>query len=316
MNCWGPIYQKVNKMSVRGISVIMATFNGEKYILKQLESILNQSLIPDEIIICDDNSNDATVSVINTFDNNIIKLYANESRLGVVENFKKAAKLASPANWIAFADQDDIWELNKLQRLADEMAQVDNGFTPALVYSDLKVIDKNEKVIAGSFWMQQKINPGKINLSTLLYGNVVTGCTMMINNAMAAEFFLMDSSVCLHDEWLALIAYSIGNVKLLNDKLVLYRQHENNITFSDSYVARLTFFDRIVNDVKLLGKKQKFLPHQFKLAKLFLAKYRLQLSNEQIKTIERFIDQEDKNYLFQRINRRLTYSKYFGRGQK
>lgn len=294
----------------------MATFNGEKYILKQLESILNQSLIPDEIIVCDDNSSDATVSIINAFDNNIIKLYANECRLGAVENFKKAAKLASPANWIVFADQDDIWELNKLQRLAEEMAYLDNGFSPALVYSDLKIIDKNDEVIAGSFWAQQKINPGKINLSTLLYGNVVTGCTMMVNDVMAAEFFLMDSSACLHDEWLALIAYSIGKVKLLTDKLVLYRQHENNITFSNSYVARPAFFARLINNIKLLGKKKKFLPNQFKLAKLFLARYRFKLSSEQIEIIERFINQEDKNYLFQRINRRLTYSKYFGRGQK
>ncbi|TWI95625.1 glycosyl transferase family 2 [Mucilaginibacter frigoritolerans] len=303
-------------MSVRGISVIIATFNGEKYILKQLESILNQSLIPDEIIICDDKSSDGTVAIINALDNNIIKLHTNEYQLGVVENFKKAAKLASPVNWIAFADQDDIWEPNKLQLLAAEMTLLDNNFTPALVYSNLKVIDKNENVISESFWMEQKINPCKINLSTLLYGNVVTGCTMIINHAMAAEFFLMDSSACLHDEWLALIAYSIGNVKFLNDKLVLYRQHENNITFSDSYVAKPTFFIRIVNDVKLLGKKQKFLPHQFILAKLFLAKCRFKLSNEQIEIIERFIKQEDKNYLFQRINRRLTYSKYFGRGQK
>lgn len=316
MNCWGLIYQKANKMSARGISVIMATFNGEKYILKQLESILNQSLIPNEIIICDDNSTDTTVSIINTLDNNIIKLCTNERQLGVVENFKKAAKLALSTNWIVFADQDDVWELNKLQLLAAEMAHLDNGVVPALVYSDLKIIDKNDRIIAESFWAQQKINPDKINLATLLYGNVVTGCTIIINQAMAAEFFLIDSATSLHDEWLALIAYSIGRVKFLNNKLVLYRQHESNITFSDSYVSKSTFFDGVVNDAQLLSKKKKFLPHQFKLAKLFLAKYRLKLNNNQIKTIERFINQEDKNYLFQRINRRLTYSKYFGRGQK
>jgi hypothetical protein len=224
----------------------------------------------------------------------------------VVKNFKKAAKLASRYNWLAFADQDDIWEPKKLSKLADAMKLIDDESTPSLIYSDLTVIDKNDAVISSSFWNKQKIRPEKINLATILYGNVVTGCTMIINYPMAEEFFLFDDHNYLHDEWLGLIAYSFGRAKILNETLVLYRQHESNVTFSEDYKT-LGFIDRLKEDFNYLFGKKKFLPHQFDLAKAFLLKYRSKLNKEQINIIENFINQENKNYILQRINRRITY---------
>jgi glycosyltransferase involved in cell wall biosynthesis len=295
-------------MTVKSISVVMATFNGAKYIIKQLDSILQQTLKPDEIIICDDNSSDETVSLIKSYkDSSRIKMVINSTRLGVVENFKKAAKLAEPSNWLVFADQDDIWVPQKLSKLANSMSAIDDGFTPALVYSDLTVIDKNGAVTASSFWYKQKIRPEKINLSTLLYGNVVTGCTTMVNNPMAEELFLFNGRGYFHDEWLGLIAYSFGKAKVLNEALVFYRQHENNVTFSEEYKTP-EFADSLKEDFSYLLKKKKFLAHQFNLAKAFLLVYRDKLNAEQIKIFENFISQENKNYLLQRINRRITYS--------
>jgi glycosyltransferase involved in cell wall biosynthesis len=291
----------------RNVSVIIATFNGSKYIKKQMDSILKQSILPEEIIVCDDNSTDETVSLLKEYKkHNNIKLCVNNKQLGIIENFKKAAKLARSGNWLVFADQDDIWIPQKLERLMDEMQLIDDDITPALIYSDLTVIDKNDAIVAGSFWDRQKIRPEKITITTLLYGNVVTGCTMIINYAMAEEFFCMDDLTFLHDEWLALIAYSFGRVKFLTDKLVLYRQHESNISFSIGYKVP-AFIDQIKGDVDYLFGKKKFLFHQFNLAKIFLLKYRNRLSSKQIKTIENFINQENKNYLLQRINRRIAY---------
>ena len=122
-------------MRRRKISVILTTFNGSKYIEKQLESILNQTVQPDEIIICDDRSTDKTVFLLNKYlVNNKIKLFVNEKQLGVVENFKQAAKLALNGNWIVFSDQDDIWALQKLRRLIDEMKLIDGYVTTTLIY--------------------------------------------------------------------------------------------------------------------------------------------------------------------------------------
>ena len=291
----------------KNVSVILTAFNGAAFIEKQIESILKQNVLPSEIIICDDNSTDGTVSVLNTFiKNELIKVFANDKRLGVVENFKKAAKLARPGNWLVFADQDDIWAPQKLNKLIGEMQFLDDGFTPALIYSDLAVIDENDTVISGSFWAAQKIRPEKISLSTLLYGNVVTGCTIMINYSMAEEFFCMDNCNFLHDEWMALIAYSFGKAKFLRDKLVFYRKHQSNVTFSDDYKVP-GFKDALKADFNYLSGKKGFLGHEFDLAKAFLLNYRNKLSSKQINIIEHFINQENKNYLIQRIKRRITF---------
>jgi glycosyltransferase involved in cell wall biosynthesis len=294
-------------MRRRKISVILTTFNGSKYIEKQLESILNQTVQPDEIIICDDRSTDKTVFLLNKYlVNNKIKLFVNEKQLGVVENFKQAAKLALNGNWIVFSDQDDIWALQKLRRLIDEMKLIDDYVTPTLIYSDLSVIDKNDEIIANSFWKKQKIKPGKVNFTRLLYGNVVTGCTMIINYPMAEEFFNMDKGNYLHDEWLALIAYSFGKVKFLNERLVLYRTHENNITFSQNNKAP-GVIELIKEDLDHLLGKCEFLPRQFDLAQEFLLKYSEKLDSKNKEIIEKFIKLKNKSYLVKRITRRFTY---------
>jgi glycosyltransferase involved in cell wall biosynthesis len=291
----------------RNISVILATYNGSKYIVKQLDSILNQTMPPDEIIVCDDNSTDETVLLLKAYlHDNRIKLFVNDKRLGVVNNFKKAATLAKRHNWLAFADQDDIWVPHKLGKLATEMGVIDDGITPSLVYSDLAVIDKNDTVTSLSFWDKQKIRPGKINFATLLYGNVVLGCTMIINYPMAKEFFLFDHPDYFHDEWLGLIAYSFGKAKILNETLVLYRQHESNVTFSEDYKT-LGVMDGLREDLNYILGKKKFLSRQFDLAKAFLLKYQNRLNAKQITIIENFINQENKNYILQRVNRRITY---------
>jgi len=290
------------------VSVIVATCNGSKYIVQQLTSILNQSAQPREIIICDDKSTDDTFLLLNILAQKHpnIRLFANEERLGVVENFKKAAKLARKGNWLVFSDQDDIWLPRKLEIIIEEMQSLDDGITPSLVFSDLTVINKKNEVIAQSYWDMEKIRPERLNISRLLYGNVVTGCTMIINYPMAEEFFRLDTDKFLHDQWIALIAFSFGKVKFLREKLVLYRQHENNVMFSENYKPS-KISDRIKRDLDYISGKVKLLQQQFDLAKTFLLIYRDRLDNKQAKVIEKFIAQERKNYFVKRLNRFIAY---------
>lgn len=294
-------------MLAKKISVILASFNGAKYIDQQIDSILNQENLPDEIIICDDKSTDDTIIQLNKYQHiPQIKVYANEQNLGVIENFKRGVKLAKQGNWIVFSDQDDIWLPEKLNLLSCAMAVLDNGLTPALIYSDLALIDKNNVKLPLSFWESQKIYPPKINLQKLLFGNIVSGCTVIINRSMADEFLKMNNSQFLHDEWLTLIAYTIGKVRFLEQRLVLYRQHESNLTFSEKY-RTWHFLDHIYDIFLYLSGKKKFLKHQFELAKCFLNTYEKSLTDKQVDIFKSFIKLENRGYLFIRIYRRLIY---------
>jgi glycosyltransferase involved in cell wall biosynthesis len=91
------------------ISVVMATFNGEKFIKEQLETIISQTIQPQEIIICDDCSSDQTIKINESLNNPLIKIYQNSTKIGVVENFKKGVSLTKDGNFIALSDQDDVW---------------------------------------------------------------------------------------------------------------------------------------------------------------------------------------------------------------
>ena len=141
-------------MTSSPVSVVIASFNGEKFIQEQIQSILGQSLLPDEIIVCDDNSTDKTVERINSINSPLIKVYTNSSSLGVVGNFKRAVGFSKPENMIAFSDQDDIWMPNKIELLYKEMLSINDELTPSLVYSDLVLIDENKNIINPSFWNQ------------------------------------------------------------------------------------------------------------------------------------------------------------------
>lgn len=296
-------------MITNNISVILATYNGSKYIRQQIDSILNQDLPPEEVIICDDNSSDDTREQLKSYENNkLVKLNFNEKTLGVVENFKYAASLVKPGNWIVFSDQDDIWVPDKIRKLAGSMQLLDNGIAPALVYSDLFLIDKNNRKLPLSFWEKQKIYPQNINFQKLLFGNIVSGCSMIINYPMLAEFYKLKKTIFLHDEWIALVAYSFGQVRFLSDKLVLYRQHESNLTFSENY-GPWPFFTQLFDMVGHLFGRKRFLLHQFQLARYFLEVYKNELSNSQIVALEHFIGLEHKNYLLIRYFRRLTFIK-------
>jgi glycosyltransferase involved in cell wall biosynthesis len=289
-------------MHKKGISVVLTTYNGAQFIQKQIASILNQTVLPQEIIICDDRSTDNTADILKSFaTNNLIKLFINEKQLGVVDNFKKGVRNAIPGNWIAFADQDDIWSANKLERLGNAMQDLDDDFTPALIFSDLNIINQNDDIINNSFWNQQKINPAKISLKSLLYGN------MLINAPMLTEFLNMPKLEFLHDEWLALIAYSFGKFKFIPEQLIQYRQHNNNVTFSNN-IKPLNFCQRLKVELNHISGKKKFLPRQFQLAKSFLKNYRNQLDGNSISILEGFIKLENKHYLFQRLSRKIANS--------
>lgn len=134
------------------ISVAIATYNGEKYLEEQLDSILSQTLKPAEIIVCDDRSTDGTVKILEQYSRKgLLSYYVNEHRLGFIGNFKKAVSLCSPANYIALSDQDDIWLPSKLKQAAEYLQKIDDAEHPVMVYSDLILVDQDKNIINYSF---------------------------------------------------------------------------------------------------------------------------------------------------------------------
>jgi len=217
-------------MSKFKTSVVMCTYNGEKYVEEQLNSIINQTVIPGEIIIQDDCSTDNTEKIILNFikENNkkiSIIFDKNEKNLGYFKNFEKAIKKAK--NDIIFlSDQDDVWIDNKIEKILDQFYKDENiGF----VFSNAYLVNSKLEKLNHDFWKGKKFS-NKISkqLKILLKQNVVTGATMAFKKEFS-HLFLPFPKEGVHDYWISLVLVSNNIPGLFIDKkLIYYRQHENN----------------------------------------------------------------------------------------
>lgn len=288
-------------MSDLAVSVVMTTYNGERFLARQIESILSQTLQPKEIIICDDGSSDTTLTILEKYhQSHGIIYHVNEKRLGVVNNFKKAVSLTSPGNYIALSDQDDIWLPEKLERSADALSNIDDGASPAMIYSDLIVIDQDEHVLSPS--LNSELGFDKYNhcFSTLLFGNFVLGCTVMMNPVMKKFFLEIPGEHTFnHDAWITLVAFSFGKVALLQPGHILYRKHSHNVTFSNHKKSKRS--DRIINHIRSVFVPNNFLHDQVILLREFLSAYRSFLSEKQAGEIAAVLQLEKASYLKKKI---------------
>jgi glycosyltransferase involved in cell wall biosynthesis len=282
------------------ISVVLTSFNGAKFIEQQLNSILNQTLLPDEIIVCDDGSTDGTIQILQAFNlKHNITILLNPSQLGVLQNFKTAVALAKPANYIALCDQDDIWLPNKLTSNWEAMQQlqlsVPSPNEPCLVYSDLAFMNENGIVINTSFYNQMGLDKFTHCFDTALFGSLLLGCTIFINPAMRSEFIAMpNSKIFFHDAWLALLGFGIGHVHFINTPLVKYRLHDNNLS-----LQKFKKRNRFVNALGHIGKalfKTNYLEKEVALAKVFHEKYYSKLSSNKQLLLDAFLSLSGKLY--------------------
>lgn len=280
------------------ISVAMATYNGADYLEEQLISIVNQSIIPDEIIIVDDFSKDSTVEMIDRIREkySFIKLYRNEVNLGPIQTFKKAVSLCTN-EYVALCDQDDIWEKNKLELCFNQLKSLGNN-KPSIVFSDLKMIDTKGNLINDSFWATQGYKPSKTNLKELLIGNIITGCTIMMNQKMKDEIARMPVGIIMHDYWIAIIAYSIGDYRIIADSLIKYRVHSTSVTVK----SKITFIERVKLFLQVFWDYKKlYLNPNIIQTELFFNIYKNELSEGNSKLLEKFISLKKYNSLYRRL---------------
>lgn len=200
------------------ISICMATYNGEKYIKEQLESILPQLSKNDEVIVSDDGSSDRTVEIIKSFNDSRIKIFENQKFKSPTFNFENALKHAS-GEIIVLSDQDDIWKENKIETIKKYMHDYD------LVISDAEIIDEHGNVLQESFY---KLNGSKSGFIKNIVKNSYLGCAMAFNRKILEKSLPFPRDIPMHDWWIGLIGEMYGKTLFIEDKLICYRRHVNN----------------------------------------------------------------------------------------
>lgn len=279
----------------KSISIALAVYNGEKYLEELLKSLEEQTVKPRELIVIDDCSSDASLKIINDFQFSFEKkIFSNKENRGPVYTFKKLTGLCQ-GDFIAFCDQDDIWLPKKLEYSLARIKQVENNI-PGVVFSDLSIINEEGKLVQNSFWKQMAIEPNKFSLTHILFGNIITGCTALINKSMANELLKMPLNAMMYDHWIALIAYTFGKFLFIEEPTVLFRTHRQNVTSKEKRSLFKVLFDDLKNH-------SFYLSENLQQATEFKALYSSYLRKEDLKKLEEFINLQDKSFIHKRFTR-------------
>lgn len=211
------------------ISIAVTTYNGEKYLQEQLDSILNQTYSDFELVICDDCSSDSTVKILNEYKEKDlrIKVFTNEKNLGFKKNFEKAISFCN-GDYIAFSDQDDVWNKNKLEL---SISEIGNN---SLLCTNSELTDSNLNPLGYSMSEVIKV-PNDFSdktelLKILLHGNFVQGATILAKSNFIKKYLPIPENIIFHDWYFALCAELENGIKYLSPCTMKYRQHISNVT--------------------------------------------------------------------------------------
>lgn len=218
------------------IDILLSTYNGERWLREQLDSILAQSYGGWRLLIRDDGSTDGTVAIIDeyvrSYPGQIVRL-EESCNMGCVWSYEYLL-YASTAEYICFADQDDVWLPKKLEHMLKVLMESEKNAaadTPIVVCSDLRVVDADLEVIDESFWHMVRLRPDLLqNPQQLGTCNYVTGCAMMFNRVAKELALPFAANAYMHDAVVALTTlYRGGKIIISQEKDILYRQHEGNV---------------------------------------------------------------------------------------
>jgi glycosyltransferase involved in cell wall biosynthesis len=200
----------------------MTTYNGEKHIAQQLESLSKQTYSNIEIIICDDGSSDNTIDIIQAKQkiDKRIKFFFNDNTLGIMKNFEKAITLCK-GDYIALCDQDDIWDQDKISKLVKHIGD------SKLIYHDDTLINTSGDVIAPSYYRHMKYTPQR-HLRDFYFYTSIAGHTMMFRKELIDDLLPIHEKSEFYDWWISVIAAKSGSIKYLDMPLVKWRIHGQN----------------------------------------------------------------------------------------
>ena len=225
------------------VFIVLASFNGANYLVEQLESLVNQTESDWKLLVRDDRSTDGTKEIVQQFmwkDERVQLLDDTDSDSGsALINFSILLHAANEqgAEYIFCCDQDDVWEPNKLELMLGRLKELEGEKkAPSLLHHDLTVVDELLKPMADSFVDMMQLQPSnENNPQRLISRNEVTGCAMACNRALLEIALPISNQAVMHDWWLALCAGYFGRLAFMPEKLVLYRQHEDNTIGAKSF---------------------------------------------------------------------------------
>lgn len=263
------------------ISIAICTYNGEKYLKEQLDSFVLQSRLPDEIVICDDCSKDETPIILKTFAENApfpVKLYFNDQNIGYIKNFEKAISLCQ-GDIIVLSDQDDVWKQNKLELFETEFLKSEKI---GLVYSDAEVVDECLCYLGQTMWQrrgfdnkkQKAFAQGK-GFDLLLTDGYFYGSSIAFL-AVYRNLFLPfpTNTFFIHDNWIALMISAVAGVSIIEECLILYRQHssqsvgilknDSNRNSAFNSLKRNNSYNETINQLDIAKMKLEKSPYSVK----------------------------------------------------
>jgi glycosyltransferase involved in cell wall biosynthesis len=207
------------------LSVCMATYNGARFVVRQLDTVLKQLGPDDEVIVVDDGSKDNTVQIIRESYDDRVQVYVNEKNLGVIHSFEKAISLAK-GDILFLCDQDDVWVDNKVETVLKAFKE-DGAI---LVVHDAYVVDGNLETINPSW---NNFNHNNINQGIIgnILKNAYTGAFMAFKKELKEDILPFPASIEMHDQWIALVCMlEKKKITFIDKPLVKYVRHGGNVT--------------------------------------------------------------------------------------
>lgn len=280
------------------IVILLSTYNGEKYLKEQLDSIQNQSYQGIEIIARDDVSSDSTVEILKSYG---VKLIETKQNLGAKRSFAELLKYAvanREAEYFMFCDQDDVWYSDKVEKTLSKIHKMENKFgrVPLLVHTNLEIVDENLHTLSSSMWEYEYILPQYNSLNRLLIQNTVTGCTVIINRALAKKCLHIPDNAIMHDWWIGLVASYFGKIGYIEESTIKYRQHSKNTIGAKGFQVNVLM--HMLSLIKsLLFKDTKYINHMqinITQAKSFLDMFKHELDVEAKTMLQEFTTLEKK----------------------
>lgn len=216
------------------ISICMATYNGEKYIKEQLDSILFQLGSEDELIISDDSSSDSTIEIIKSYKDERIKVYENQKFKSPIFNFENVLKHVR-GDIVVLSDQDDLWESDKLEVIRKSFA-IENSQIALKMYNG-RCIDGKGDIIEDSLFKYLNVRDG---LLQNIFKNSFIGCNIAFTKKLLDVSLPFPNTIPMHDMWLGCNAYIYGSVEFVESKVFNYRVHSQNYSIRDtSFLQKL-----------------------------------------------------------------------------
>ncbi|MFC5649809.1 glycosyltransferase family 2 protein [Paenibacillus solisilvae] len=251
------------------VVILLSTYNGAAHLKEQLESILAQTYTKWKLWVRDDGSTDGSVTLVKEYLSRFpekINLLRSNGNLGASQSFGLLLNTIE-AQYIMFCDQDDIWLPKKIEQTLAIMheAEKETPNCPILVHTDLQIVNQTMGIISESMWAYQKLNPNAVLLNEFLIQNHATGCTMMLNANLKNLAIPINPKAIMHDWWIALVAAAFGEIRVVNEPTIKYRQHGNNEVGAKAY--KLNYFasrlfklqDSIASNKRIITQAHAFL---------------------------------------------------------